>query len=281
MKGYKEEESIDFKESFAHVARLEVVWMFVAFAAHKNITIFQMDVKTAFLNGPLKEEVYFIKSPRGIFIGQSQYAIELLKKHGMDECVSMSTPMVTKRLDADLQGTPTDQTTYHRMIGGLMYITTSSPILHSAPLFMLVIKARPTVKLLKEVKQSFGTKDSPIHRTMVKRGARELSFKKQDCTAMSIAEAEYISVSACCTQVIWMQTELPDYGYKYKRIPMYCDSKSAITITCNPVQHSRTKHIDILYHFIKEHVEKGTMELYFVGTEYKHANLFTKALSKE
>nr|GEU46409.1 hypothetical protein [Tanacetum cinerariifolium] len=81
--------------------------------------------------------------------------------------------------------------------------------------------------------------------------------------------------------VIWMRTQLLDYGYKYNRILMYCDSKSVIAISCNLVQHSKTKHIDIRYHFIKEHVEKGTVELYFVGTEYQLADLFTKALPKE
>ncbi|GKB31185.1 retrovirus-related pol polyprotein from transposon TNT 1-94 [Tanacetum coccineum] len=217
VKGYKQEEGIDFEESFAHVARLEAVRMFVAFAAHKNITIFQIDVKTAFLNVPLNEEVYvsqldrfvdpdfpnhvymlkkalyglkqapqawydkqsslliehhFTKdfskrfanlmknnfemsmmgelkfflglqvhqSPRGIFINQSQYVIELLKKHGMDECVSMSTPMATKRLDADLQGTLSDQTNYLRMIGELMYLTASRPDIAFATFFVLVIK---------------------------------------------------------------------------------------------------------------------------------------------
>ncbi|GJT41926.1 hypothetical protein Tco_0941791 [Tanacetum coccineum] len=90
------------------------------------------------------------------------------------------------------------------------------------------------------------------------------SFKKQDCA-----------------QVIWMRTQLLDYGYKYDKIPMYCDSKSAIAISCNPVQYSCTKHIYIRYHVIKEHVEKGTVELYFVGTEYQLADLFTKALPKE
>ncbi|GJS41396.1 retrovirus-related pol polyprotein from transposon TNT 1-94 [Tanacetum coccineum] len=244
-KGYKQEEGIDFEESFAPVARLEAVRMFIAYAAHKNITIFQMDVKTAFLNGPLKEEVYvsqpegFIdpefpdhvyrlkkalyglkqaprawydklssfliehgftkgiidptlftrrhgedillvqvyvddiifgstnpdfskrfanlmknnfemsmmgelkfflglqvhQSPRGIFISQSQYAIELLKKHGLDECVSMSTPMATERLDADLQGTPTDQTI---------------PDIAFATFVCARYQARPTVKHLKE-----------------------------------------------------------------------------------------------------------------------------------
>ncbi|GJW09981.1 hypothetical protein Tco_1575808 [Tanacetum coccineum] len=78
-----------------------------------------------------------------------------------------------------------------------------------------------------------------------------------------------------------MRTQLLDYGYKYNRIPMYCDSKSAIAISCNPVQHSKTKHIDIRYHFIKEHIEKGTVEIYFFGTEYQLADLFTKALPKE
>ncbi|GKD33772.1 hypothetical protein Tco_1249281, partial [Tanacetum coccineum] len=68
---------------------------------------------------------------------------------------------------------------------------------------------------------------------------------------------------------------------KYNRILMYCDSKSAIAISCNPVQHSKTRHIDIRYHFIKEHVEKGTVELYFIETEYQLTNLFTKALPKE
>ncbi|GJU66327.1 retrovirus-related pol polyprotein from transposon TNT 1-94 [Tanacetum coccineum] len=250
-KGYKQEEGIDFEESFAPVARLEAVRMFIAFAAHRNITIFQMDVKTAFLNGPLKEEVYvsqpegFIdsefpnhvyrlkkalyglkqaprawydklssfliehgfnkgiidptlftrrhggdillvqvyvddiifgstnpdfskrfanlmknnfemsmmgelkfflglqvhQSPRDIFISQSQYAIELLKKHGLDKCVSMSTHMATERLDADLQGTPTDQTNYRRMIGGLMYLTTSRPDIAFAT-FVLIIMAQ-------------------------------------------------------------------------------------------------------------------------------------------
>nr|GEW53519.1 uncharacterized mitochondrial protein AtMg00810-like [Tanacetum cinerariifolium] len=71
------------------------------------------------------------------------------------------------------------------------------------------------------------------------------SSKKQDCAAMSTAEAEYVSLSACYAQVIWMCTQLLDYGYKYNWISMYCDSKSAIAISCNPVQHSKTKNIDI------------------------------------
>ncbi|GJV88957.1 retrovirus-related pol polyprotein from transposon TNT 1-94 [Tanacetum coccineum] len=295
--GNKQEEG-NFLRSFLSVARLEAVRMFIAYAAHKNITIFQMDVKTAFLNGPLKEEVY-VSQPEGFidpeFPDHSQYAIELLKKHGLDECVSMSTPMATERLDADLQGTPTDQTTYRRMIGGLMYLTASRPDIAFATFVCARYQARPTVKHLKEVKRIFRylrqsynmglwyPKDSGFEliaysdadhagcKDDCKSTSGGLQFlggklvswssKKQDCTAMSTAEAEYVSLSACCAQVIWMRTQLLDYGYKYNRIPMYCDSKSAIAISCNPVQHSKTKHIDIRYHFIKEHVENWYNEI--------------------
>ncbi|GKB39832.1 retrovirus-related pol polyprotein from transposon TNT 1-94 [Tanacetum coccineum] len=206
------------------------------------------------------------QSPRGIFISQSQYAIELLKKHGLDECVSMSTPMATERLDADLQGTPTDQTTYRRMIGGLMYLTASRPDIAFATFVCARYQARLTVKHLKEVKRIFRyLRQSYNMGLYVSEGVSDLvlsgklvswSSKKQDCTAMSTAEAEYVSLSACCAQVIWMRTQLLDYGYKYNRILMYCDSK-------------------------RKSCEKGTVEIYFVGTEYQLADLFTKALPKE
>ncbi|GJZ92854.1 retrovirus-related pol polyprotein from transposon TNT 1-94 [Tanacetum coccineum] len=173
------------KSDVENILLVEAVPIFIAFAAHKNITIFQMDVKTVFLNGPLKEEVYvsqpdgFVnpdfldhvyrlkkavpnklyehvhQSPRGVFISQSQYAIELLQKHGMDECVSMSTPIATKKLDANLQGTLTNQTTYRQMIGGLMYLTASQPNIAFATFVCARYQARPMVKHLKEVKRIF------------------------------------------------------------------------------------------------------------------------------
>ncbi|GJR12945.1 retrovirus-related pol polyprotein from transposon TNT 1-94 [Tanacetum coccineum] len=264
-KGYRQEEGIDFEDSFAPVARLEAVRIFVAYAAHKNFPIFQMDVKTAFLNGPLKEEVFvrqpdgfvdpefpnhvyrlkkalyglkqaprawydklssfliehhftkgivdptlitrrhggdillvqiyvddiifgstkpvFAKrfeklmkdnfemsmigemkfflglqvhqSPRGIFICQSQYTMDILKKHGMEKCDAVSTPMATTKLDADLQGTPVDQTKYRSMIGGLMYLTASRPDIAYATFVCARYQARPTDKHLKEVKRIF------------------------------------------------------------------------------------------------------------------------------
>ncbi|GJW93463.1 putative reverse transcriptase domain-containing protein [Tanacetum coccineum] len=114
-KGYSQQEGIDFEESFALVARLEAVRMFVAYADHKNFTIYQMDVMTTFLNGPQKKKFLVSKvhqSPHGIFINQSQYTMELLKKYGMKKCDAISTPMATARIDTDLQGTPTNKTKY-------------------------------------------------------------------------------------------------------------------------------------------------------------------------
>nr|GFA09489.1 hypothetical protein [Tanacetum cinerariifolium] len=318
-------------ESFALVSWLEAIRLFIAYAAHKSFTVYQMDVKTTFQYGPLKEEAYvnqpdgfvdpyhpdkvyrlkkalyglkhaprawndelsnflvskgfskgsidptlFItkhgedilrvqiyvddiifgiqihQSPRGIFINQAKYAQEILIKHGMTSCDSIGTPMATKHLDADLSGTPVDQTKYQSMVGALMYLTASRPDIVHATCYCARYQAKPTKKHL-----------------------------TADCTSLSSAEAEYVSLSACCAQVQWMRTQLTDYGVHFDKIPMYCDSKAAIAISCNPVQLSRTKHIDVRYHFIKEKVKKGIVELFFVGTEYQLADLFIKALPVE
>ncbi|GJS99850.1 hypothetical protein Tco_0821020 [Tanacetum coccineum] len=114
----------------------------------------------------------------------------------------------------------------------------------------------------------------------------ELVVKRQEkarkaLAAISSTKAEYIALSGCCAQVLWMRSQLTDYGFGFNKIPMYCDNKSAIALCCNNVQHSRSKHIDIRFHFIKEHVENGVIELYFVNTEYQLADIFTKALGRE
>ncbi|GJW53674.1 hypothetical protein Tco_0097759 [Tanacetum coccineum] len=104
--------------------------------------------------------------------------------------------------------------------------------------------------------------------------------KKQDCTALSTAEAKYVALSASCAQVMWMRTQFKDYGFEYNKIPLYCYSQSAIAISCNPLQHSRTKHINVRYHFIKEQVERGIIKVYFVRTEYQLADMFMKLYRK-
>ena len=102
--------------------------------------------------------------------------------------------------------------------------------------------------------------------------------KKQTCVSLSTAEAEYIAAASCTSQVVWIQSQLWDYGLNMKKIPLYCDSESAIRICHNPVQHSKTKHIELRYHL--DHVEDGNVEIHFVRTTDQLADTFTKALPK-
>nr|GEY25355.1 integrase, catalytic region, zinc finger, CCHC-type, peptidase aspartic, catalytic [Tanacetum cinerariifolium] len=277
-KGYAQEEGIDFEESFAPVARLEAVRVFIAYAAHKSFPIYQMDVKTAFLNGPLKEETSDPPSPHGIFISQAKYTLKILHKHGMDKGQIIGTPIAMKpKLDADLSGNPVDQTDYRSKIGSLMYLTSSRPDIVQAVCFCARYQSRPTEKHLKEVKRIFRYLRGTINMGLwYPKGS---SFR---LTAFSDADhagwAEYVALSTSCAQVMWMRTQLHDYGFNYNKIPLYGDSQSAIAISCNPVHHFHTRHIHTRYHFIKEQVENGIIELYFVKTEYQLADMFTKAL---
>nr|GEU83486.1 retrovirus-related Pol polyprotein from transposon TNT 1-94 [Tanacetum cinerariifolium] len=279
----------------------------------------QMDVKTAFLNGPLKEEVYVAQPDRFIdpdHPEKAKYALEILHKHDMEKGQSIGTPMATiPKLDVDLRGNPVDQTDYRSKIGTLMYLSSSRPDIVQAVCYCARYQSRPTEKHLKEVKRIFrylrGTinmglwypKGSSFGLTAFsnadhagcidtrKSTSRGIQFlgdklvswmsKKQDCTAMSSIEVEYVALSASCAEVMWMRTQLQDYGLNYNNIPLYCDSQSTIEISCNPVHHSCNKHIHTQYQFIKEHVENRIIELYFVRTEYQLADMFTKALPED
>ncbi|GKC57243.1 retrovirus-related pol polyprotein from transposon TNT 1-94 [Tanacetum coccineum] len=192
------------------------------------------------------------QSPRGIFINQAKYALEILKKHGMEKCDSVGTPMTTKpKLDADLSGKLIDQTDYHSKIGSLMYLRSSRPD---------IVQVYPKDSGFEL--RAFSDFDHARCLDTRKSTSGGIQFlgdklvtwmsKKQDCTTMSLAEAKYVALPASCAHVMWMRTQLKDYGFNYNKIPLYCDSQSAIAISCNPVQHSRTKHIHTRYHFIKE-----------------------------
>ncbi|GJW55509.1 retrovirus-related pol polyprotein from transposon TNT 1-94 [Tanacetum coccineum] len=256
------------------------------------------------------------QSPRGIFINQLKYALKSLKKYGFDSCDPVDTPMVEKsKLDEDKEGKAVDPSHYRGMIGTLLYLTASRPDLQFAICMCARYQAWPTEKHLNAVRRIFrylkGTvnrglwypKDSldaltafadadhagcqDTHRStsgsMQFLGDRLISWslKRQKSAAISSTEVKYIALSGCCAQILWMRSQLTDYGFGYNKIPMYCDNKSAIALCCNNVQHSRSKHIDIRFHFIKEHVENVVIELYFVNMEYQLADIFTKALGRE
>nr|GEU40853.1 retrovirus-related Pol polyprotein from transposon TNT 1-94 [Tanacetum cinerariifolium] len=306
-KGYAQKEGVDFEESFVPVARLEAVRKKCTNQPDGFVDPYHLDKVYR-----LKKALYGLKqaprawytelsnfmvakgfskgiqihqSPRDIFMNQAKYAQEILIKHGMTSCDSIGTPMATKHLDANLSGTPVEQIKYRSMVRALMYLTASRPDIVHATCYCACYQAKPTEKHLTAVKWIFWYLKDTINmglwylkdtgfkltafldsnhagcldsRKSTSGGIQFLggdklvswSSKKQDCTSMSLAEAEYVSLSAC-------------------------------SISYNPVQHSRTKHIDVRYNFIKEKVEKGIIELFFVGTEYQLADLFTKALSED
>jgi len=103
--------------------------------------------------------------------------------------------------------------------------------------------------------------------------------KKHAHVALSIAKAEYIVVGHACAQSIWLKHKLMDYGVKLEEVPLYCDNTSAINLTKNPIQHSKTKHIEIRHHFIRDHIQKGDIKIMFVKTENQLVDLFTKPLA--
>nr|GEX70916.1 hypothetical protein [Tanacetum cinerariifolium] len=220
--GYSQEEGIDFEESFAPVTRLEAIRIFLAFATHMNMVVYQMDVKTAFLNGNLWEE-------------------------GRQGITSVDTSMVKKsKLDEIKEDKAIDPSHYRGMIGTLIYLTASRPDLQ----FSICMCSR-------------------------------YQDYSNALTKFTNADHAGCQDTRRSTSVLWMRSQLTDYGLGFNKIPMYCDNKNAISLYCNNVQHSRSKHINIRYHFIKEKVENGVIELYFVNTEYQLAYIFNKALGRE
>ncbi|GJV48908.1 retrovirus-related pol polyprotein from transposon TNT 1-94 [Tanacetum coccineum] len=378
-----------------HVARMKAIRIFIAFATYMNFKVYQMDVKSAFLNGKLKEEVYVKQPPgfessefpdyvckldkalyglkqapkawyetlstfliqnkftrgridntlfiykskgdvllvqvyiddiifgstsyklckqfeklmtkkfemsmmgeltyflglqikqddKGISICQEQYTRNLLKKYEISDSSLVKTPMVPpNNLGPDLavlcaryQSNPKES-----------HLTAVKRILR-------YLKGTPTLGLYYLKCSGFdlkGYSDSDYVGCNMDRkstsGACQIlggklvcwSAKKQQSVAMSSAEAEYVAAAGCCASILWMKSQLSDYDIHYKMVPIFCDNTSAIAISNNPVLHSRTKHIDIRYHFIRNHILKRDIELHFVPTEYQLADIFTKPLDE-
>ncbi|GJW85075.1 retrovirus-related pol polyprotein from transposon TNT 1-94 [Tanacetum coccineum] len=192
-----------------------------------------------------------------------KYALESLKKYSFDSCDPVDTPMVEKfKLDEDKEGKVVDPSHYRGMIGTLLYLTATFADADHAG-------CQDTRHSTSGSMQFLGDK------------LISWSSKRQKSAAISSTEAEYIALSGCCAQVLWMRSQFTDYGFGFNKIPMYCDNKSAIALCYNNVQHSRSKHIDLRFHFIKEHVKNGVIKRYFVNTEYQLADIFTKALGRE
>ncbi|WVZ97683.1 hypothetical protein U9M48_043197 [Paspalum notatum var. saurae] len=417
-KGFAQVEGLDFGETFASVARLEAIRILLAYSSHHKIKLYQMDVKSAFLNGYFNELVYVdqplvFEDPRkpnhvyrlqkalyglkqaprawyervrdflimqgfkigkvgmtlftkdvngdlficqinvddiifgctneklshefgdmmpsgfemsmigelnffrgfqikqvkgGIFIHQEKYCRDLLKKFKMRDCKPISTPVSTNdHLDADMDEKPVDQSTYRSMIGSLLYLTASRPDIMFSVCLCARFQAAPKKSHLTAVKrilqylkhtpsiglwypegaklELLGYSDSDfagyrVDRKSTSGGCHLLgrslvswSSKKQNCVALSTAEAEYIAAGACCAQILYMKQSLLDFG-------VICGS-SAAKIAKNPIQHSRTKHIDIRHHFLHDHEAKDDITITGVRSEEQLVDNFTKPIGEE
>ncbi|WJX52128.1 hypothetical protein P8452_38270 [Trifolium repens] len=424
--GTNQQEGIDFTETFAPVARLEAIRLLLSYAVNNGITLYQMDVKSAFLNGVISEEVY-VKQPPGFedlknpdyvyklkkslyglkqaprawyerlsnfllengfqkgqidntlfrktnkkdiliiqiyvddiifgstnaslcknfsklmqdefemsmmgelkfflgiqinqgkdgtYIHQSKYTKELLKKFNLEDCKIMSTPMhPSSSLSKEEIGSKVDQKLYRGMIGSLLYLTASRPDILYSVCLCARFQSDPREPHLTAVKRIFrylkgttnlgllykksldsklvGFCDADYAGDKIERkstsgncqfiGENLISWasKRQTTIALSTAEAEYISAAKCCTQLLWMKYQLEDYNIAESSIPLYCDNTAAIHLSKNPILHSRAKHIEIKHHFIRDHVQKGTIDIQFIDTEHQWADIFTKPLAIE
>ncbi|KAL0351154.1 UNVERIFIED_CONTAM: Retrovirus-related Pol polyprotein from transposon RE2 [Sesamum radiatum] len=386
-KGYSQLPGIDYTETFAPVARLDTIRALIAIAANKKWKIYQMDVKSAFLNGYIDEEIY-VEQPQGfiakgseekvlrlkkalyglkqaqelddliytgnnekmiqvfkedmmktfemsdlglmhfflgieinqekegIFICQRKYTETLLKKFKMESCKTVTTPLVTgEKYQKEDGSQKVDGSMYRSLIGSLLYLTATRPDIMFATCLLSRFMQSPSQVHYAAAKRILrylrGTKDFGIwykstndaklvgytdsdwagsvddmkstsgYTFSLGSGIFSWASKKQATVAQSSAEAEYIAAAATSNQAIWLRRILEDMGEKQEEpTTIYCDNKSAIAITKNPVQHSRTKHIDIKYHSLREATTRGEIELKYCSTEEQLADIFTKALPR-
>jgi len=424
--GYTQVEGLDFRETYAPVARLKAIRILLDYACAHNIKLYQMDVKSAFFNGYVNEEVYVEQPPgfedykqpnhvyklkktlyglkqaprawyerlrdfllskgfkmgkvdtalftkkigqdlfvlqiyvddiifgstnqgfceefgkmmakefemsmigelsyflglqinqmkNGTFVSHGKYIKDMLKKFGMEDSKSISTPMGTNgSLDSDTSGNMVDQKMYRSMIGSLLYVTASRPDVMFSVCMCARFQASPRESHLKATKRILrylkhtqnvglwyskgakfelvGYSDSDCVGCKVDRrsssGTSQLlgrslvswSSKKQNSVALSTAEAEYIATGSCCAQILWMKATLNDFRIKFKHVHLFCDNESAVKLTNNPVQHARTKHIDVRHHFIRDHQQKWDISIENIGTEDQLADIFTKPLDEK
>ncbi|GJR49202.1 retrovirus-related pol polyprotein from transposon TNT 1-94 [Tanacetum coccineum] len=428
--GYNQQEGIDYDETYALVARLESIRILLAYACALDFKLFQMDVKSAFLNGFINEEVYVVQPPGfidfenlnhvyklkkalyglkqapkawydrlkaflikheykmgmvdntlftkkkgsnliivqiyvddiifgstyqdmcdefakimhdefemsmmgelnfflglqikqmkdGIFFNQSKYIKEMLKKFGLEDSKLMKTPMSSDtKLTKDEECESVDSTKYRGMIGSLLYLTASRPRIRLVLPLCPIPRGLPKPLILSgyliRVKRIFRYIKGTTHlglwypkgtgiETVVyadsdhagdyvdrKSTSGICTFvgccltswfsKKQTALAISTTEAEYVSVGKACQQALWMKQALIDYDVRLDDVPIMCNNKGEIDLSKNPVQHSRTKHIKIRHHFLRDNVQKGHISIEKVPSVDNIADILTKPLKRE
>ncbi|GJV26112.1 putative ribonuclease H-like domain-containing protein [Tanacetum coccineum] len=363
--GHRQEEGIDYDEVFAPVAKIEAIRIFLAFASYMGFTVYQMDVKSAFLYGTIDEEVYvtqppgftdpvhpkkvykvvkalyglhqaprawyatlsnfllkhgyrrgaidktlFIKKDKkdiilmssmgeltfflglqvkqkkdGIFISQDKYVAEILKKFDFINVKTASTPIETQRPLTKNEGAANvDVHLYRSMIGSLMYLTASRPDIMFAVCNCLRFQVTPKTSHYNAVKRIFrylkGKPNLGLWYPKVSPFDLE-AFSDSDYAGANLDKksttGEYVAAASCCGQVLWIQNQMLDYGFNFMNTKIHIDNESTICIVKNPVFHSKTKHIEIQHHFIRDAFEKKLIQVLKIHTDNNVADLLTKA----
>ncbi|CAL9026855.1 unnamed protein product [Prunus brigantina] len=397
-KGYTQKPGIDFNETFAPVARLDTVRTLIALPAQKRWKLFQLDVKSAFLNGVLHEEVYvdqppgFLvkdkedrvyrlkkalyglkQAPRAcgilivslyvddiiytgsseelmvsfksemmkkyemtdlgllhhflglgviqaesyIFLHQKKYARTLLDKFGFKDCKAVATPLsMNEKLSKEDGSEQADERVYRQIVGSLLYLTATRPDIMFAASLLARYMHGPTKKHMGTAKRVLryiqGTLDYGIAYEKEKKamlvgycdsdwsgceddmrstsgyafhlgsGVFSWASVKQSSVALSTAEAEYVSAAEATAQAVWLRFVLSDFGEEQvEATPILCDNTSAIAITKNPVHHHKTRHINRRFHFIRDALQNGEIDLLYCRTGEQNADIFTKALARD
>nr|GEU31370.1 hypothetical protein [Tanacetum cinerariifolium] len=297
-RGYRQEEGIDFEESFVLVSRLEAIRIFLAYVAYKNMVVYQMDVKTAFLNDNLREEVYVSQSDGFVDQDKPNHVYKLKKAlYGLKQVLrAWYDKLSSFLLSQDFFKGSMDPRLFIRRNGNdllLVQIYVDDIIFAASTLELCdLFVDTPMVEKSKLDEDRKGKVVDPSHyRGMIgtlhylTASRPDLQFAICMCARYQARRTEkhllQMRIMLVAKILAEMRSQLSDYGLGFNKIPMYCDNKSAIALCCNNVQHSRSKHIDIRYHFIKEQVKNEVIELYFVNTEYQLADLFTKAIGRD
>ncbi|GJV07710.1 putative ribonuclease H-like domain-containing protein [Tanacetum coccineum] len=277
--GYTQEEGIDYDEIFALVARIEAIRLFLAYASFMEFIVYQMDVKSALLYGTIEEE-----KEDGIFISQDKYMAEILKKIDFATVKTAITPMEpNKALVKDDEADSVDVHLYRSMIRLLMYLTASRPDITFAVCACARFQVTPKTSHLHAVNRIFRyfkgqpklglwyPKDSPFNLE---------AFSDSDYAGASLdrksTARDYVAAANCCGQVLWIQNQMLDYGFNFMNTKIYIDNESIICIVKNPVLHSKTKHIDIKHHFIRDSYEKRLIHVLKIHIDHNVADLLTK-----
>ncbi|GJT67748.1 putative ribonuclease H-like domain-containing protein [Tanacetum coccineum] len=247
---------------------------------HKRFQTSSMGELTFFLGLQVKQK------EDEIFISQDKYVSEILKKFGFSTIRTANTPMETnKALTKDEDGEDVDVHLYRSMIRSLMYLTSSRPDIMFSVCACSRFQVQSKVSHLNAVKRIFRylkgrpklglwyPKDSPF----ILEAFSDSDYTGASLDRKSTTGAEYIAASYCCGQVLWIQNQMLDYGYNFMQTKIHVDNESAICVVKNPVYHSKTKHIEIRHHFIRDSYEKSLIEIVKIHTDNNVADLLTKA----